>query len=128
VTVVCLAAAGFGGMKSSTRPRPLPPDGDTFTAFTLDGTTVQLTKHPDGDVVTSTKYTAPWVGTTSAAKYWVNGIPSLGDGDRNVMVVDSVQVEFMPAGGEGEVDELQADEIREIEQSAIASLKVKSLV
>jgi hypothetical protein len=127
VTVVCLAGAGFGGMKSSTRPRPLPTYGDTLTASTFDGTAVQLTTHPDGDVVMSTKYTAPWAGTTSAAKYWVNGIPSLGEGDRNVMVVDSVHVEFMPAGGEGEVDELQADEIKATEQSAIASLKVISL-
>jgi hypothetical protein len=43
------------------------------------------------------------------------------------MVVDSVHVEFMPAGGEGDVDELQADEIEAIEHSAIASLKVMSL-
>jgi hypothetical protein len=100
-TVVCRGAPGFCGMKSSTRPRPFPPAGDTFTAFTFDGTAVHVEKHPNGNVVTSTKYTPPWIGTISDAKYCTNGVPSLGDGaDRNVMLVESVQMELGDGTGE----------------------------
>ena len=57
VTVVCLAGPVFWGMKSSTRPRPLLLAGEMFTARMFDATAVQAVKHPNGDVVTSTKYT-----------------------------------------------------------------------
>jgi hypothetical protein len=52
-------------------------------------------------VVTSTKYTPPWIGTISDAKYCTNGVPSLGDGpDRKVMLVDNVHVELGDGAGE----------------------------
>ena len=54
----------FSGMNSSTRPRPLPPASEMFTALMFDATAVHAVKHPNGDVVTSTKYTVLWAGTT----------------------------------------------------------------
>jgi len=90
----------------------------------FDATAVHAVKHPSGDVVTSTKYTVLWAGTTTEAKYGTNGIPSPGvPGNRNVTVVDGVQVVLVAGGGgDGEVDELQADHV--MTHKRIASLEV----